>query len=160
MSYVLSNHGPLLVAAQATDERALSRALKQIDDRLILALNPDDETGRHVWQILIRYSGDRPAHLWISWTDDHGQPLPLSSAILEKVKRLRDADAFRDPRDHNTDLRLRELREEYAEAKEIAADMLPRIEGRKQTVLHRGVHLRQARARVAEAKAEARRRDA
>lgn len=148
MSYVLSNHGELVVAAHAADERAITRALKQLDDRLILAINLDET--EYVWQVVCRYSGDRPAELILSWRDSYGRPIPLSSALIDEVKRLRETDTFAATVAHNRALRETGDRDDVTEATEIAADMIPRIKGRTRAVLHRGVHLRMARARQAE----------
>ena len=144
----MSRHGDVLVAAQAADERSITHALKQLDDRLILAVNPDEETGRHVWQVLCRVASDRPAETVLSWRDEHLRPLPLSHMLVEEVKRLRQVDTYADVLASNRRLRERADQDDIAEATAIAADMLPRIKGRKSSPLHRSVGLRQARSRT------------
>lgn len=146
-SYVLSNHGELVVAAHAADERAITRALKQLDDRLVLAINLDEETGQHVWQVLVRYGGDRPAQVVMSWRNEYGKPLPLSHALVEEVKRLRETDTFAAMVAHNRNMREAGNHDDFLEATEIAAEMIPYIKGRRGGGLRRGVGLRMARDR-------------
>lgn len=145
MSYVVSRHGSdLLVAAQAADERAISHALKQIDDRLFLDIDHDETHECLVYKVRYRL-GDRPPMFVLAWTDDYGRPLPLSHALVDLVKRQRDSDSFRVAQEHNRRLKERAAQELADEVTAIHEDIVPRIHGRKSSPLHRGQHLRRSR---------------
>lgn len=76
----------IVLAEQAADGAGLRRALKQIDDRLVLwppdAMSP-------FWRVLRRMGDDHPAETVLTWRDIDGNPLPLSSGILDAVQQLR-----------------------------------------------------------------------
>lgn len=105
----------LVLAEQAQDEARLCRALKEIDDRYVLQANPSEETGQLIYEVLCVWSEDHPPVKVMAWTDRHGNPLPLSSGLIEEVKKWRpearerrgaDADAHNDRLRADTD-RLR-----------------------------------------------------
>lgn len=74
----------LIVAEQSADEAGLSRALKQIDDRLVL-----QRAGMY-YQVLCVTGWDRPDQVTtiLTWMDAAGNPLPLSSGVLDAVQAL------------------------------------------------------------------------
>lgn len=151
MSYVVSHHGSnLLVAAQAVDERAISHALKQLKPGLFLDIDHNEEHRCLEYKVRLRYAKDQPPVFITAWRDDLGRPLPLSSALIELVKKLIETDTLSEAQEANRRMRERSQQEMGDEIEEIAGDMIPRIKGLKTTVLHRGVHLRRARARAAE----------
>lgn len=76
----------LVLAEEAGDELRLSRALKQIDDRLVLQRHPGKVAGGFVYKVLRIVSEDHPAEYVTTWADEYGNPLPLSSGLIEKVK--------------------------------------------------------------------------
>jgi hypothetical protein len=78
--------GGLVVAEHGMDAQAIQRALKQIDDRLILW--PPDSVNAY-WQVYSRVSDWYPPTPVAAWMDDYGNPLPLSSGLIDKVNRLR-----------------------------------------------------------------------
>lgn len=79
----------LVVAEQGGDEAAISRALKRIDDRYVLQKHPGDVPGGFVYKVFCIVSEDRPAECILSWADDYGNPLPLSSGLVDEVQRWR-----------------------------------------------------------------------
>lgn len=78
--------GGLVVAEHSMEAKAIERALKQIDDRLLLW--PPDAYSQH-WQVLSRVSDWQPPIPITAWMDDFGNALPLSSGLIDKVQRLR-----------------------------------------------------------------------
>lgn len=80
-----------VVAEEAFDEARLSRALKQIDDRLVLQV-------RNGMYVVVCCVSENHAPVICGWHDRYGQPLPLSSGLLEKVHQLR-VDARNKPID-------------------------------------------------------------
>lgn len=96
MSRVLTEIGGLQVVTDATtDEDAVRRELKQIDDRYMLDAVP----GSHgmTWVVLCRLGSDLPPRPVLNWTDGNDRPLPLTLALVEKVKRLRADSRWREP---------------------------------------------------------------
>lgn len=96
----------LILSEQEQDGAGLRRALKQIDPDLRLwapdAMSP-------YWRVLLYRGEDKPAETILTWMDyETGEPLPLSSGVLERVERLR-----RDAR--NTGKSADELNAEHVE---------------------------------------------
>lgn len=87
MPLVYSEIGGITVASNATDEATVRRELKKIDDRYMLDCVPVD--GGMCWTVLCRIGSDLPPWVVTNWLGDDGTPLPLSSGLVEKVKRLR-----------------------------------------------------------------------
>lgn len=118
MTHAYRSHSSgLLVAEQSQDHRQVEARLRQIDDRLVLwapdGLNP-------YWRVMRRISDDRPAMPVLAWMAPDGDPLPLSSGLVDEVTRLR-----RDSRYHGPDAdkrnqqhvdQIRKLREDSVEA--------------------------------------------
>lgn len=69
----------LVLAEHAQDEVGLTRALRQIDDRLSLQFRPP-------YYVVVCQVNDNYAPVIATWMDIHGKPLPLSSGLLEKVQ--------------------------------------------------------------------------
>jgi hypothetical protein len=72
----------LVLAEQSQDEALLGRALRQIDDRLVLQFRPP-------YYVVVCMVSDNYAPVVATWMDLHGKPLPLSSGLLEKVQAWR-----------------------------------------------------------------------
>ena len=142
MSLVFHEEGGITVARHSADERSVSEALKRFDPDLVLTWELDSQ-GRQVYEVRKIVGRDRPALLICQWLDDYGEPLPLSHALLDLVVRLRRGGS--DPAERNRRMLETQEREAAEAAYEIAADMLPRIAGKRIPVLHRGVHLRRSR---------------
>lgn len=80
-----THHG-LTVVEHAADEHQIQRQLKEINDRLILW--PPDATSAY-YRVVFRVSDDKPVRDVCAWMDDYGNPLPLSSGLIDKVNRMR-----------------------------------------------------------------------
>lgn len=76
----------LLVAEHGMDARSIQAALKQIDDRF--QLWPPDGMSEY-WRVYCRINDWTEAPCVATWMDDFGNPLPLSSGLIDKVNRLR-----------------------------------------------------------------------
>lgn len=68
------------------DEARLSRALKQIDDRLVLQKERHDGPPGWKWRVLRVWSDSHPPTPIVTWTDEFGHPLPLTEGLLDKVR--------------------------------------------------------------------------
>jgi hypothetical protein len=69
----------LVVAEQAMDEARLQRDLKDFDRRLVLQWRPP-------YYVVVCVVSEHYAPVVATWMDIYGNPLPLSSGLLEKVK--------------------------------------------------------------------------
>jgi len=134
----------LYVVEQAADFRAIDAELGRIDSRLFLSW--ELERGKKLYRVLYE-RGDLPPLTLCDWRDERGEPLPLSSGLIERVKsqRPRGGPEFPDYARLNEE-RAEKERVELGEAmQDIAADIEPRIAGRRLPLFHRGIHLRRAR---------------
>lgn len=78
----------LVVAREGWDEVAASAALKQLDRRLVLQKHPRDGVeGGWVYKVVCVVS-DTLAPVIFTWMDANGNPLPLSSALVDEVQSL------------------------------------------------------------------------
>lgn len=75
----------LLVAEETRDEQTITRALKQIDPRLALQKEPANAVGGWKYKVLRVWSEDQPPTPILTWTDERGNPLPLTDGIIDKV---------------------------------------------------------------------------
>lgn len=89
MTLVYSGTGSgLVVAEHACGEPEVAHLLRQLDRRLVLTWEVDEEHHARVWRVFRRMGSDRPA-VWIcDWRDDYGNPLPLSSRLVDRVRDL------------------------------------------------------------------------
>lgn len=122
----------LIVAEDAMDERALTRALQQeVRSDVTLQKRQLDEqhgSGGLVYKVVHIPSGQVMA----TWADDHGRPLPLSSGIVEWFKRMQagarnpavDADEWN--RRHRAEIE----REEQARTEAVRDEHKGRLAGR------------------------------
>lgn len=113
----------LVLCETAGGEAEFGRALKQIDDRLVLQKHPGNVEGGWVYKVFVLVSDDLPPECIYTWSDEYGKPLPLSSGLIEEVRKLRrdvreqhgliDADEHNrrhverireDAREHNTQI--------------------------------------------------------
>lgn len=151
----LSQRNGLYVVEQGSDFGAIDAALAEIDHRLYLswevdARYGDPRDGARVYRVLYD-RGDQPPATVAEWRNEYGAPLPLSSGLVELVKSLRPRDGVDLERAQraNEEKAARETADFERDVDEIAADMGPRISDKRSAVLHRGQHLRLARARRA-----------
>lgn len=114
----------LVVAEHSADEARLSHALREIDDRYVLQKHPGDVAGGYVYKVFCVVSEDQEAVCILTWADDSGRPLPLSSGLVEEVKRWRpEARSRRGPDADERNRQLQERREqERREALEAITD--------------------------------------
>lgn len=113
----------LVVAEHASDEAAISRALKQFDSRLTLQFRPP-------FYVVVCQVNDHYAPVIATWMDLAGKPLPLSSGLVEKVKAWHVGARNRpETVDEYNDRRQAELERDKARALEqIRDDHRPYIE--------------------------------
>lgn len=86
MSLIQREHGGIVVAEYAQDESQIQRALTQIEDRLILW--PPDGMCPY-YRVARNVSDWQEPEIIASWKDTNGNPLPLSSGLIDEVDRLR-----------------------------------------------------------------------
>ena len=79
----------LVLAEHSQDEAGVKRALQQIDDRLVLQKHPAAVPGGWVYKVFRLVSDDTPPDLVCAWADEYGNPLPLTSGLVDKVNSLR-----------------------------------------------------------------------
>jgi len=100
----------LVLAERASDEAGIQRALKEIDDRYVLQANTSELLGELVYEVLCVWSEEHPPLKIMAWTDERGRPLPLSSGLVEEVKKWR--PEARNRRGPDADERNERLREQ------------------------------------------------
>lgn len=147
MSYVYTENGNgLVLAEQASDERALQLALKRLDEDLRLGCDLDQH-GRPVYKVMLYRGPEHPAAFVCGWWDDDFTPRPLSSGLVSMVEALQKGSrAPRQDEDaHNRHVHEQNQKDFEATIDAIAADMEPHLRETHGAMLHRGVHLRRAR---------------
>jgi hypothetical protein len=132
----------LAVAFTAADERSVRAALKAHDPDLNVDWKLHE--GETCWYVT-RYLGSARTDEWVcDWADEHGQPLPLSHGLVERVKQLdmnsRHLEA--DPEQLN-DARTAAIEaEQDAEAEWYATELVKHYRGKSGVVLPRGIYRR------------------
>lgn len=141
----ISQRNGLYVVEAAADFKAIDAALYEVDDHLFLTWEIRD--GAKVYRVMFD-RGDEPPVSICDWTNEYGKPLPLSSSLIERVKSLRPRGTldFKASQKANEAMVARQVADFDAAVDEMAADIGPRIEGRRSPAFHRGIHLRRARA--------------
>jgi hypothetical protein len=80
----------LVLAENRTDEETVGRLLREIDDHLILVRDIDRQFQVDVWRVYLHISDWQDAVHICDWRDEiTGEPLPLSSGILNAVQLQR-----------------------------------------------------------------------
>jgi hypothetical protein len=134
----------LVLAEESADEARLSHALKEIDHRYVLQLNPGGDTpGVYVVSCIV--NEDQPAVRMLAWADDDGTPRPLSSGLIEEVKKWRpEARGRRGPNadEHNEQLKQETERQRREQLAAISDDHRPKIERGRVTVSRAGTSKR------------------
>jgi hypothetical protein len=126
---LVTEHRPsgLVVARESMDEQAVGRALKRLDDRLVLQKHRrDDAADGWVWKVICCVS-DTHAPVVFTWIDEHGRPLPLSHALVDAVP-ARTVGARNQPEsadDYNARLVESRRRDADSLAKEVVAEHRP-----------------------------------
>jgi hypothetical protein len=127
----------LVAVEQSGDEAQISRALKQIDERYVLQKHPAEIEGGWVYKVFCIVSEDQPAICIHTWCDDRGNPLPLSSGLIEDVKRWRPESRERrgfDADEHNRQVTERLEKEREADIEAVSSDHKPWVERNRVTV--------------------------
>lgn len=152
---VFTDRGGLLVAEQpvdALDRRELDRiqhTLSQLDERLRLRIHVRQD-GRPVWTVQ-EHVGERASldgyMTVLYWTDDHGEPKPLTWAIVDRVKQLEGNNPFRQAMLANEQVVATARRNLREAGEEAAGDIEPRLKETRSAALHRSQGLRRSRDR-------------
>lgn len=127
----------LVACEQAGGEAELGRAIKQIDDRYVLQKHPADVEGGWVYKVFCIVSEDQPAVCVLTWSDERGNPLPLSSGLVEEVKKWRPENRSRrgpDADQRNEQLRERTDLHRRDQLAAISAEHKPKVERARTTV--------------------------
>lgn len=126
----------LVLAEEAQDELRLSRALKQIDDKLVLQRHPGNVEGGWVYKVLKVVSEDQPAVRITTWADEYGRPLPLSSGLLDRVKgqMLGARNQVEDPDEYNKRLKERREAEKLSALEQVSEEHRAKVERGSVTV--------------------------
>jgi hypothetical protein len=126
----------LVLAEESADEAGLGRALKQIDRRYILQKNPDgDQPDLYVVSCIV--NEDEPPIRILAWADDDGTPRPLSSGLVDEVKKWRPEARNRrgpDADERNRQHRERVERERQEQLAEVTADHKARVSKGRRSV--------------------------
>lgn len=144
----------LVVAEESADEAALGHALKQIDRAYVLQKNPDGDTpGLYVVACVV--NEDEPPIRILAWADGNGEPLPLSSGLVEKVKAWHVGARNRPETvdEYNARVGAELERDRQRDAEAIFDDHRPYLQrGRVQVSLADGGKTRHARRAAAQGK--------
>lgn len=134
----LRQHGSGLVLAEdALDEARVSHAIKQVDDRYVLQKHPADVEGGWVYKVFCIVSEDQPAVCVLTWSDERGNPLPLSSGLVEEVKKWRPESRGRrgpDADERNEQLRERNEQHRRDQLAAISFEHKPKVERARSSV--------------------------
>jgi hypothetical protein len=143
LGFVERRSGGLVVAELGMDGASLERELRKRDPLLSLQGWPSLEHGRIVWRV-VREAGERGPETVCVWQTEGGEPLPLSSGLLDLVDRLdrNSRHRHRDEDELNESRRLELAKQQQRDNEGIADNWNP-SHGR--TVLPRSVSLRMAR---------------
>ena len=133
---VASAYGGLLVPEGAL-EAAVSRQLRELDPDLRLVPQDSDAYGTRIYKVY-KYEGpDRAATFILHWGDEHGNPFPLSSALVEEVKRhdrnMRGHATLLDPDESNRKLKEERRRTLNNDLDELGREFDKRVAGKFST---------------------------
>lgn len=120
----------LVLAEDAADEVGLQRALEQIDRSLVLQKEKADVGGGWIYKVIQMVTDDY-APVVFTWCDQYGNPLPLSSGLVEEFKGLRKEAASRrgpDADERNRRLVERNRAQIESDRDAVIQDHRPRVE--------------------------------
>ncbi len=139
-------HGGLAVAWSETDRREIDRALERLERGLFLDPEIDPSFGCLFWTVKHWIGSGQPPLLVLDWRTEDGEPLPLSFALVEQVKRQegRADGAAERALAANERLKAQAQREVEDARDEIAAD----FERGSHYVVHRSPGLARTRAKM------------
>lgn len=135
--YVRTDSG-LVLAERSADEAAISRALAEIDPELVLVRQIDPVFNRWSWRVNC-VSPRGQYDLVCVWEDENREPLPLSSALVEKVKMLRrDSRAAYVDSEARNEIRRQEIaKQEERDLEASISDLEPRARSGRLPILPR-----------------------
>lgn len=126
--------GGLLVPEGAL-EAAVSRQLRELDPDLRLVPQDSDAYGARIYKVYKYQGPDRPATFILLWGDEWGRPFPLSSSLVEEVKRYdrggRGHDSLPDPDEENRKLKAERRKRVSDELDELGREFDPYVTGKR-----------------------------
>lgn len=134
MQYSIRDEGGIAVAETTRDEQTITRALKQIDPRLALQKEPANAVGGWKYKVLRVWSEDHPPTPILTWTDEYGNPLPLTDGIIDKVHihmlGFRGNDFYVSADEHNAKLQAEREKQHAEDIAAIKGEHKGRLSGR------------------------------
>ena len=140
----------LVTLQESGDESQIRRALKQIDPLLRLVPQHSDYFGGIVYKVYID-RGDRPAEFLCGWWNDSmTEAYPLSSALVDMVRKLNlnERGRYPDPDAELARVQAERLKDYRSEVDEIVKMYGRRMSGKSYAPLKRSPGLVAARRRV------------
>lgn len=149
MTLISHRHGALTVMSHERPDDIYKDALARIDRRLFLERQVT-LAGEVVWCLVLDAGMDIGPVTLLEWRGRDGEPLELSSGILEEARRMKQQldsgeDVARNVMLANQRLIERRRLDSMSQYQDVVADMMPRMSGKRSAVLHRGVYLRRSR---------------
>ena len=124
----------LLVAEETRDEQSITAALKQIDPRLALQKEPANAEGGWKYKVLRVWSEDHPPTPILTWTDEYGNPLPLTDGLIDKVHihmlGFRGNDYYVSADEHNARVQAQREKQQKDDLAAIRDEHKGRLSGR------------------------------
>src|SRR6266498_675093 len=140
-----------LLLPEGALEASVAQQLRNLDPDLRLVPQNSDAYGRRVYKVYKYMGSERPAQFILMWGDENGNPFPLSSQLVEEVKRhdrnQRGHDTLIDEDAWNPRLEAERRKQAEEEIMEIGREYEKRISGKSYAVLPRSPSLAAARRR-------------
>ena len=124
-----------LLVPEGALEAAVSRQLRELDPDLRLVPQDSDAYGQRIYKVFKYMGSERPAQFILMWGDGNGNPYPLSSALVEEIKRYdrggRGHEALPDPDEQNRKLNERKRKQDADDFDALAETYEPYTSGRR-----------------------------
>lgn len=143
----ISPNGVVLVEGEK-DLDEFNKDIKRLDDRLFVVKELNRKWDAYEYIVMFWMSGDKPPLPICHHVDGAGRPLPLSSALIERVRASeggKERDMVQITKDMNEKIKAERRADNLADLTERLEWSLPRVQGKKSPAFHRGVHLRMSR---------------
>lgn len=85
--YAVSELEGLAVVTETRDARSIQEDLTRLDPGLFLDMERAYPGGPICYVVKEHVASGHPPGRVVEWQDEHGNPLPLSSGLIERVKR-------------------------------------------------------------------------
>lgn len=130
----------LLIAVEGADERNVGALLRRHDPDLRLVPRFSEEHGCKLWMVYRWKGPNDPSEFVCAWQTRDGQPLPLSSNVVEMVQLLDrgTVGAAPDPDASNAALRARRKKDSLETKQAIADDHKPYIDRKRYSMSRHG----------------------